>query len=206
MDAREMTEMPRTWDDVDDGQASASAQAINGMAIWISNLARAASRRQVLTSVITYLEVILPPCWTLVYLSSKGHPVWMSRAVEGPSDKSPWGPKQFLILGKWARQAAANRQLFTANTSPSLLQPGSPERTLGILFVMPLIIQNRTHGVLAVVDEQHLDQHLTSYEKGLLTLIGTIIAFALDRAELAKINRALLAASHRPGKVRIRSS
>lgn len=195
---------PTMTENLEDEQANALTQSISGIAIWMSNLVGAESRRQVLTSALTYLEVIMPTCWTVVYLSSKGHPVWISRAVDGPPNKIPWTSTEFLILGKWARQAAASQQVIIANSPSTPLGPDLSERISGIQYVMPLTVQNQTHGVLVIVDEQHPEQNLTAYEIGLLTVIGNIMALALDRAELARKLRAYPVAE-RLAKTRLRA-
>lgn len=188
-------EQDHALDPEDDG-ANTSSQIMSGMAIWMSNLARASSRRQIVDSAITYLEVIMPASWTAMYLSRQGHLLWMCRALDAPSSAAPWSARQHMTLGKLAKEAAASRQVIV--TSPPVnSEHDSPNGAQGTLYLVPLTVQNRTHGVLAVIDEKKPQHDLTAAETGLVMVIGRIMALALDRAELAKQLRSLGSAKNR---------
>ncbi len=167
-------------------RSNAGSLIMSGMAIWMSNLARASSRRQIVNSAITYLEVIMPASWTAMYLSGNGHLLWMCRALDAPTSAAPWSSRQRMALGKLAKEAVASRQVIVTNP-PADAPQGAP----GTLYLVPLTIQTRTHGVLAVIDEQRHQQNLTASETGLVMVISRILALALDRAELARQLRAM---------------
>ncbi len=165
---------------------------MSGIAIWLSNLTRASTRRQVLQSAMTHLEVIVPSSWTVAFFSSKGHLAWMSRSVEGPSI-GPWTQRQCAYLEGLAKEAMRSRRVITSSTAARVPNPKSLDVLPGAWIIGPVIGRRETHGAMAIIDERNSERTLSETEIDLVTAINKILALALDRQVLAKALRSLVA-------------
>lgn len=158
---------------------------LKALALWMSNIVHANTRRQVMDTAISHLQVLLPMNWTAVFFSPVGRLYWVSRSTSHLPISGPWTKERTARL-----EAIAEHALNTGKTISPYPAPDDAIETIEVdqenLIVVPLLIQTRLHGVLMFVNEGPEPYEIVQSETELAVVFGKTMALALDRVQLAQ--------------------